>query len=133
LSSFLLVAGERPLDQQVIRHVADLDLEDADRAADLRVVVRIDHLFLLGQRSTASAPAGRRLPADSGDASRSRRKAIIMSALMASSAVPSATPNFIDVLGQTDVGGPARQILAGGNVENPHPRSGGHPPEWRRA
>src|SRR5215813_5534070 len=41
-----LVAGKRPLDQKMVGHIADLDLEDADRTADLRIVVGIDHLLL---------------------------------------------------------------------------------------
>src|SRR4029453_181652 len=49
LVDLFLVAGKRPLDQKVIGHVADLDLEDADCTANLGIVVGIDHLLPFAQ------------------------------------------------------------------------------------
>src|SRR5215468_1954393 len=43
----LLVARQRPLDQEMVGDISDFDLEDTRRASDLRVIVGIDHLLPL--------------------------------------------------------------------------------------
>src|SRR6185295_16826700 len=124
LVELLLAAGERPFHQQVIGDVADLDLEDADGAADLRVVVRIDHLLLPGHAlDRADLLQAIDLLLFQKAPVAFAGTGVIIEGLDGVGGGAFGDAQLVDVFGQADVSGPACQILAGCDVEDRHPRS----------
>src|SRR5262249_34294481 len=122
----LLVARQRPLDQKMVGDIPDLDLEDTRRTADLRIVVGIDHLLPLGEavdRSSLIKVVYILLLQETPIAL--AREALVIQGLDSIFSRALGDADLIDVLGETDVGGPTRQILAGCDIHNRHSR-----PAW---